>query len=168
MVSALQGRYINLMTDFGFHRIFGTEQNQHLLIDFLNAVVLREHHQIVGIKGNNVNNGLSPIDNSNCVFEVYCEGKNGDCFMVEIQKGNRACLKDSSIYYSTFPTQYMTKRGIWDVKIDAVYVLCIVDFILDIHDSDSEFLHTIEIKNQRGKVFYDKLKLIYIELPKFK
>ena len=28
-------------------------------------------------------------------------------------------------------------------------------------------MHTVELKNQHRKVFYDKLKLIYIELPKF-
>ncbi|NES00514.1 MAG: Rpn family recombination-promoting nuclease/putative transposase, partial [Symploca sp. SIO1B1] len=27
--------------------------------------------------------------------------------------------------------------------------------------------HTVELKNQKGKVFYDKLKFIYVELPKF-
>ena len=31
------GVYINPLTDFGFKRIFGTEANKDLLIDFLNA-----------------------------------------------------------------------------------------------------------------------------------
>ncbi|MEA5488254.1 PD-(D/E)XK nuclease family transposase [Pseudanabaena sp. CCNP1317] len=29
-------RYINPLTDFGFKRLFGTEPNKNLLIDFLN------------------------------------------------------------------------------------------------------------------------------------
>ena len=29
-------------------------------------------------------------------------------------------------------------------------------------------LHIVELKNQKCEVFYDKLKFIYIELPKFK
>nr|WP_317845561.1 PD-(D/E)XK nuclease family transposase [Pseudanabaena sp. UWO310] len=29
-------RYINLLTDFGFNRLFGTEPNKNLLIDFWN------------------------------------------------------------------------------------------------------------------------------------
>ena len=29
-------------------------------------------------------------------------------------------------------------------------------------------MHTVELKNQKCEVFYDKLKFIYVELPKFK
>ncbi|MBO4403071.1 MAG: PD-(D/E)XK nuclease family transposase, partial [Bacteroidales bacterium] len=32
-------RYIDLCTDFGFKKIFGTEANKSLLTDFLNALL---------------------------------------------------------------------------------------------------------------------------------
>ena len=32
-------KYIDLMTDFGFKRIFGEEANKDLLIDFLNSAL---------------------------------------------------------------------------------------------------------------------------------
>jgi hypothetical protein len=38
-------RYINPFTDFGFKKLFGTEFNKELLIDFLNQV-LGEREQI--------------------------------------------------------------------------------------------------------------------------
>ena len=41
----LQERYINLLTGFGFERVFGSEPNKQLLIDFLNTL-LPPHHQI--------------------------------------------------------------------------------------------------------------------------
>ena len=31
-------RYISLLTDFGFKRVFGTVPNKDLLIDFLNSL----------------------------------------------------------------------------------------------------------------------------------
>ena len=34
-----QGRYINLFTDFGFKKIFGSEFSKDILIDFLNEVL---------------------------------------------------------------------------------------------------------------------------------
>jgi hypothetical protein len=37
--------YVNPLTDFGFKRLFGTEPNKMLLIDFLN-VLLPERHRI--------------------------------------------------------------------------------------------------------------------------
>ena len=35
----MSGVFINLLTDFGFKRIFGTEENKHLLMDFLNQLI---------------------------------------------------------------------------------------------------------------------------------
>ncbi len=37
-------RYLHPLTDFGFKKLFGTEPNKVLLIDFLNQV-LPQHHQ---------------------------------------------------------------------------------------------------------------------------
>ncbi|NJN22782.1 MAG: hypothetical protein HC812_18420, partial [Leptolyngbya sp. RL_3_1] len=44
MALPLQERYINLLTDFGFKRVFGTEPNKQLLIDFLNTLLPEPHH----------------------------------------------------------------------------------------------------------------------------
>ncbi|MEM9992263.1 MAG: PD-(D/E)XK nuclease family transposase, partial [Bacteroidota bacterium] len=56
----------------------------------------------------------------------------------------------------------------WDYQLDAVYSVGILDFVFDDHKTEDELLHIVELKNQRGEVFYDKLKFIYLELPKFK
>lgn len=34
--------------------------------------------------------------------------------------------------------------------------------------NETELLHVVELKNQRGEDFYGKLKFVYLELPKFK
>ena len=34
----IEERYISLLTDFGFKRIFGTDPNKELLINFLNSL----------------------------------------------------------------------------------------------------------------------------------
>ncbi|MEA1910214.1 MAG: PD-(D/E)XK nuclease family transposase, partial [Spirochaetota bacterium] len=36
-------KYINPYTDFGFKKLFGTEANKEVLIDFLNELVNKEH-----------------------------------------------------------------------------------------------------------------------------
>ena len=36
-------RYISLLTDFGFKRVFGTVPNKDLLIDFLLTSSLKKH-----------------------------------------------------------------------------------------------------------------------------
>lgn len=44
MVSSIPDKYISLLTDFGFKRVFGTEPNKRLLIDFLNTLLPTHHH----------------------------------------------------------------------------------------------------------------------------
>lgn len=165
-MSALQERYVNPLTDFGFKKLFGTEPNKSLLIDFLNQI-LPAHHQIQDLSYSNTEQlGTHDLDRK-AIFDLYCLGESGERFIVEIQKAKQNFFKDRSIYYSSFPIQDQAKKGNWDYRLDPVYTVGILDFIFDDHKNESELLHVVELKNQRCEVFYDKLKFIYIELPKF-
>ena len=166
-MSVLKDKYINPLTDFGFKKLFGTEPNKDLLIDFLNQI-LPERHQIKDLNySRNEQLGQAELDRK-AIFDLYCTGQSGERFIVEVQKAKQNYFKDRSIYYSSFPIQEQAKKGDWDFKQDPVYTVGILDFIFDDHKNEEELLHLIELKNQRCEVFYDKLKFIYIELPKFK
>jgi predicted transposase/invertase (TIGR01784 family) len=166
MVYPLQDKYISLLTDFGFKRIFGTEPNKRLLIDFLNTI-LPAHHHIQDLTFKNTEQlGSTPIDRK-AIFDIYCQALSGERFIVEIQKAKQNFFKDRSIYYATFPIQEQALKGEWDFQLSAIYTVGVLDFIFDDHKNDSTILHIIELKNQECQVFYDKLKFIYIELPKF-
>ncbi|NEP60643.1 MAG: Rpn family recombination-promoting nuclease/putative transposase [Symploca sp. SIO2G7] len=161
-----QERYINLLTDFGFKRLFGTEPNKEILIDFLN-VMLPPQHAVKDVSyRNNENLGNTPLDRK-AIFDIYCESQTGEKFIVELQKAKQNYFKDRSVYYATFPIQEQALKGEWNYKLSPVYTIGILDFIFDDHKKDSTLLHTVELKNQKNKVFYDKLKFIYVELPKF-
>ena len=166
MAYPLQERYINLLTDFGFKRVFGTELNKALLIDFLNTL-LPEDHRIRDVTyKRNENLGSTALDRK-AIFDIYCEGETGEKFIVEIQKAKQNFFKDRSIYYSTFPIQEQAEKGDWDYRLKAVYTVGVLDFIFDDHKNEDTIVHTVELKNQHCEVFYDKLKFVYIELPKF-
>jgi len=166
MPYSLPDKYISLLTDFGFKRIFGTELNKRLLIDFLNTL-LPEHHHIRDLTFKNTENlGSTPIDRK-AIFDIYCQAENGDRFIVEIQKAKQNFFKDRSVYYATFPIQEQALKGEWDYELTSVYTVGVLDFIFDDHKDDPTFLHTVALKNQRCEVFYDKLTFIYLELPKF-
>lgn len=166
-MTSLKEKYINPLTDFGFKRLFGTEPNKALLIDFLNQI-LPEKHRIKDLSySKNEQMGLNELDRK-AIFDLYCVGETGERFIVEVQKAKQNFFKDRSIYYASFPIQEQAKTGDWDYRLNAVYTVGILDFIFDDHKSDSEILHVVELKNQRCEVFYDKLKFLYIELPKFR
>ena len=162
----LQDKYISLLTDFGFKRVFGTEPNKDLLIDFLNTL-LPAHHQIQDLSfKNNENLGNKQIDRK-AIFDIYCQAKSGERFIVEIQKAKQNFFKDRSVYYATFPVQEQALTGEWNFKLSPVYTVGVLDFVFDDHKHDDTIVHIVELKNQHCEVFYEKLKFIYIELPKF-
>jgi predicted transposase/invertase (TIGR01784 family) len=162
----LQDKYISLLTDFGFKRVFGTEPNKDLLIDFLNTL-LPAHHQIQDLSfKNNENLGNKQIDRK-AIFDIYCQAKSGERFIVEIQKAKQNFFKDRSVYYATFPVQEQALKGEWNFKLSPVYTVGVLDFVFDDHKHDEAIVHVVELKNQHCEVFYEKLKFIYIELPKF-
>jgi len=81
-MSALKDKYINPFTDFGFKKLFGSEPNKDLLIDFLNAVVLPSHRKITDLTYKKSEQlGRSEMDRK-AVFDLYCLGENGERFIV--------------------------------------------------------------------------------------
>jgi len=159
-------KYINPLTDFGFKKIFGTEPNKDLLIDFLNEI-LPDNRKIKDLSySSNEHFGKYEIDRK-AVLDIYCVGENEERFIVEMQKAKQNYFKDRSVFYASFPIQEQAKRGDWDYRLEPVFSIGILDFEFDEHKKDKDLLHIIELKNQKCEVFYDKLKFIYIELPKF-
>ena len=159
-------KFINPLTDFGFKKLFGSEPNKNLLIDFLNEL-LPEQHNIQDLTyARNEQIGQNVLDRS-AIFDIFCKGVNGESFIVEVQKAKQDFFKDRSVYYSSFPIQQQAKKGDWNFELQAVYTVGILDFTFDEHKNDQDIVHLVELKDQKCEVFFDKLKFIYIELPKF-
>ncbi len=165
----MKAKYINPFTDFGFKKIFGEEASKPLLLDFLNAL-LPEENKIVDLTFKNTEQlGLTDLDRK-AVYDIYCENGKGEKFIVELQKAKQNYFKDRTIYYSTFPIREQAERGEWNYNLKAVYCIGILDFTFDDYESEperSEYLHTIKLKNQNGRIFYDKLTYVYLEMPNF-
>lgn len=160
-------RYVNFYTDFAFKKLFGTEANKELLMSFLNAL-FDGREKINGLTYLNTEQLGQTASERRAVFDVYCENEKGEKFLIEMQKSEQNYFKDRSIYYSTFPIQEQAPRGIWDFRLQKVYVLDILDFCFD--DTDEHYLHhEVQLTDKKSRrVFYDKLTYIYLEMPKFK
>ena len=164
-MNADKGRYVNPLTDFGFKKLFGTEPNKVLLIDFLNQILPdRKIKDLTYSSGEK--QGLTQFDRK-AIFDLHCIGDDGERFLVEMQKAKQNYFKDRSVFYASFLVQERGKTNDWDFRLAMVYSVGVLDFIFDDHRKEEELLHIVELKNQRCEVFYDKLKFIYVELPKF-
>ena len=83
-----QERFVNPHTDFGFKKLFGTELNKELLISFLNAL-LPEREQIMDVTYLNTEHLSDQPVERRAVFDVYCTNEKGECFLVEMQRGEQ-------------------------------------------------------------------------------
>ncbi len=164
---ALQEKYLNPFTDFGFKKLFGSEPNKELLIDFLNQL-LPPQHQIQDLTyARSEMLGDTKLDRG-AVFDIYCVSPSGERFIVEMQKAKQLYFKDRSVFYATWPIREQAQRGNdWDFKLSAVYLVGILDFVFAEDKDDTEVCHRVQLKDQVNRVFYDKLMLIYLEMPKF-
>ena len=159
-------KYISPFTDFGFKKLFGEEANKDILIDFLNQLLVGRVYiqDLTYLQTENL--GSTPLDRR-AIFDLYCENEKGEKFIVELQKVKQEYFKDRSIYYTTFPIQQQALKGEWNYSLKAIYTVGIMDFSFD--DSQTQrFMHEVKLTEiHTGKVFYDKLTFIYLEMPKF-
>jgi predicted transposase/invertase (TIGR01784 family) len=159
-------KYINPYTDFGFKKLFGEEANKDLLIDFLNQI-LPAYHQINELSFRNSEHIPELSHERKAIFDIHCESKTGEKFIVEMQKAKVNFFKDRSLFYSTFPIKEQAKRGDWDFKLTPVYMIAILDFQYDEKEERQKFLRSVNLKDQDGDVFYDKLNFKFIQMPLF-
>ncbi|MDM8568216.1 Rpn family recombination-promoting nuclease/putative transposase [Thiotrichales bacterium HSG1] len=166
---SIKEKYICPFTDFGFKKLFGTELNKDILIDFLNELLKKDTGEIIKLNYLPTEQLGHDINSRKAIYDIYCESKTGEKFIVELQKAKQNYFKDRSIYYSTFPIQQQAQKGDWNFKLNAVYTIGISDFIFEESKDDKQiFHHEVQLFDKNTQeVFYDKLTYVYLEMPKF-
>lgn len=162
------GRFIDPLSDFGFKRIFGSEANKDVLIDFLNVLFAGER-QVADLTFNqSENNGQISILRR-AIFDLCCTGVDGEQFIIEVQRVRQEYFKDRCLYYSASLIRDQVEAGVanWKYDLKPVYLIGLMDFCFE--DSiDEHYLHEIRLVNRsNGQVFYDKFGLTFIEMPRF-
>ena len=162
-------RYISLLTDFGFKRIFGTDPNKDLLIDFLNSLFDGEQvvKDVTYLNSEHVGDVHSE---RKAIFDVYCENEKGEKFIVEMQNASQQYFKDRSLYYATFPIREQAQKGgLWNYELKHVYVVALLNYDMTEPSFAKDTInHDIGLLDkQTHKVFNDKLTFKYVEISKF-
>ena len=169
MQGKLKDRYIDPFTDFGFKKLFGEECNKDLLLDFLNELLHKEEGKIVSLSYLKTERTGISEGSRKAIFDLYCENEKGEKFIVELQKTKQQYFKDRTLYYSTFAITEQAMPGEWNFNLKEVYVVAILDFVFeeDRKDRDKYRYDVMLTDTETHRIFYDKLKFVYLEMPKF-
>ena len=165
----IEERYISLLTDFGFKRIFGTKPNKDLLINFLNSL-FDGFHIIKDVKYLNSEHVGDVFAERKAIIDVYCENERGEKFIVEMQNAYQKYFKDRSLFYSTFPIREQAPKGAeWNFQLEHVYTVALLNFDLEEEAFDkNDINHDVGLLDKKTfKVFNDKLSFMYVEIAKF-
>ena len=136
-------RYAELLCDFMFKRLFGSEANKDVLIGFLNMVL--EDAEIVEVDFIPTEHIGFTEEDRKVVFDLSCKCKNGETFIIEMQKGYQKFFKERALYYTTYPIneqgrsahQLFIKQKAnrdeqskfdWDYHLKPVTVVAILNF----------------------------------------
>ena len=161
------GTFIDPLTDYGFKRLFSGDPTKELLIDFLNE--LFEGRKVIKDLTYNKNERAGPMSNSRkMIFDLTCIGQDGEQFIIEVQRIRQHFFKDRAIYYSSRLIHDQAPQGDnWDYSLKEVYFIGIMDFIFEESDKNN-YLHWVRLSYEKsGEEFYNKLRYIFIEIPKF-
>ena len=162
------GVYINPLTDFGFKRIFGTEANKDLLIDFLNDI-LKVKGGIVDLQFANTERKGNTKKDRTIFFDLHCTTGKGERIIVEVQNKPFKNYKQRVVFYASKAIWEQGKRGTWNYVLCPVYFINLINFSLKGgKQKNDKYISYIQLKDiETNDVHYDKLTLIYIELKRF-
>ena len=173
MGEIVKARYINPLIDWGFKRLFGSEVNKDILIEFLKVIFPEyEIEDITYIPAEQL--GLMEEDRK-AVFDVICRAKDGKDFLVEMQHATQEHFFERALYYTSFPIMKQGRKahadevtGVkkeWNYELDGVYFLGILNFK---YEDDDLIEHRYWLREATtGKTMTDKLKFVFIEVAKF-
>lgn len=162
--------YIDPFLDVSFKRLFATDESKPILIGFLNELYKGKKY-ITDIQfGKNEYHGEIK-EEGGVVFDIICTDADGSNFIIEVQGGYQKYFKERALYYASRAISEQSPKGKikeWAYNISEVYLLA---FLQNFNLPDTpkyEYLQDICLANRHtGKIFYDKLSFIFIELLNF-
>ena len=158
-------RYINLLTDYGFKRVFGDEE---VMTAFLTDL-LQPKSPIIGITFLDKElDGLSQYERG-VVYDLLCRTEDGGEFIVEMQNRSQPHFADRILYYLSRSLSSQVERGDkeWDFSLKPVYCICFLNFHLKGFKPRTQ--RTVQLKvEETEEVFSDKLKVFTLELPDYR
>ena len=155
--------YVDVMSDEGFKRVFGVEENMILLLE-----AAFQDRKIRKVKYLDKEKFGLFRGSRRSIYDLHCEDDKGRKFIVEVQYREVDNFINRSIYYVSTCLQRQTRPGKdWKNQMEPVYFLAFTPFDLPGTPPD-QWLHRFELREARsGQQMTENLRFVYVELGKF-
>ena len=156
-------KYISLMSDFGFKRVFANPDHPHILISFIESIL--PELSIASIEHIDTTQFADYVVERTSIFDVFCRLHDGSFVIVEMQQVRQQHYVDRTILYASHIIQRQAQKGEWNYALPKIYVISLMNFRLS--PTDRSLIHTVKLQSDQhpDQPFYDKLNFVYIQLP---
>ena len=173
MTENIKARYIDPMVDWSFKRLFGTEVNKDILIEFLKVIF--PDAGITDISYIPTEQLGMMEEDRKAVFDVLCRTEDGREFLVEMQRGMQSHFFERALFYTSFPIMKQGRKSLaeensgvrkpWNFSLDGVFFLGVLNFG---YREDDRIEHRYKLREvSTGEVMTDKLEFVFVEVAKF-
>ncbi|MGR0481494.1 MAG: Rpn family recombination-promoting nuclease/putative transposase [Candidatus Electronema sp. V4] len=159
---------INPRVDFAFKKLFGSEENNDLLISLINAVV-SEEDQAADVTLRNPYSLADYQAGKMSILDIKAVDRKGRWYNVEMQISEDLYFDKRAIYYWAKLVTEQLAEGQMYKTLQKTVSICILDFNFVPGDAEFHSLYKI-INTASGKDdgLHDLFELHYIELRKFR
>ena len=158
------GRYADILLDDWFKRSFKEYGDaKRLMLLFLQALIPEMDIQSIEYTPEESTN-QNP-DKKGIRVDVECIDKNGDRFVVEVQRADQTDFYDRAVFNSTFSIQRQLKENPGTYRFRPVCFIGIMRFTL--HPTSDKFFYHYQLKEcETGETMTDDLHYYYLEVTK--
>ena len=157
-------KFADPKNDFVFKKLFGSEENKDLLINFINSVL--PNKRVVNVEY------LLPILDAETVYkkqgivDVLCTDQNGSKYIIEMENASQKYFAERSLYNAcSVYVDQLNKRDKYSILKE---VICISILNFKLFPSFEEYISTHCFRNDVNNENSMKgLSFIFIELPKY-
>ena len=159
-------RFADPKNDLAFKKIFGNEKHKNILISFLNSVLdFRDEKTIVDVTMVNPYQVPKIPELKETILDIRATNKNGDNFIVEMQRKDLGNFTKRSLYYTSKAYSSQLQKGHDYASLKKVYFIGILNF--NIFENKNYISRHLIINQETNTQDLDDFEFTFIELPKF-
>ena len=156
-------RFADPKNDLAFKKIFGNQKHKNILISFLNSVLdFQGGYLIADVT---LVNSYQIPELKETILDIKATNKNGNEFIVEMQKKDLGDFTKRSLYYTSKAYVSQLSKGNDYTVLKKVYFIGILNF--NIFESKSYISRHLIINTETNTQDLSDFEFSFIELPKF-
>lgn len=158
----LDKEFIRVLTDFGFKKLFGSEQHVDILKRFLNAL-FKGRLRVESIVFRPTEIHPERRKGKKIFYDIYCTTNSGHHFIVEMQQVESENFADRMLFYGCRAIVNQGKRGI-EYVLAPVYCIVVTNF--NMSGKEARMIKEILLADRNThEIYSETLQLIFLSLP---